>query len=252
MMHPMAEHPLISERSPSTADGRYSFARREAVYRFAGHHCDARRVLDLIDVGCGEGYGSALLAQRAAWVLGVSADEQLVTRAQADYPVVRYDTINADGALPCADAAVDVAVCCDLSSPLWETDRLLTELFRVLRPGGQLVCAAPNRRDVVSGLRTPPVEPAGPARGVSAAELLDLVAPRFKLDTLLGLHHGWRLAGVERLLGHSLPDLVRQNPPLLWPRWVRSTVHRVHPSDFCLRADRVDEALDLVALATRR
>ncbi len=247
----MADSPLTCERNAFiVADERYGFARREAVYRFAGHHGDARRVLDMMDVGCGEGYGSALLAQRAAWVLGVSLDGAVVARAAHDYPAVRYEVMTPDGLLPCDDACVDVVLCRDLSSPLFATDRLLAEFFRVLRPGGQLVCTVPNRRAIANGRAG---ASALESLGIPPAEdPLELIAPRFKVDTLLGLHHGWRLVGLERLLGCSLPDLLDAEPPPLWPRWVRSAVHRVHPSDFSLRADRIDEALELIALATRR
>ncbi len=248
----MANSPLLREGGPSTvADERYGFARCETVYRFAGHHSHDRRVLDLMDSGCGQSYGSALLAQRAAWVLGVSADARVIAQATEDFPALRVALIMPGQSLPCDDAGVDLVTCGDLFTPFWQTPRLLTEFFRVLRPGGQLICAVANRRTVPGdGTDDSAAHPA--ASGTTARQLQELLTARFKVDALLGLHHGWRLSGVERLLGGPLPDLLSRQPPPLWPRWVRSAVHRVHPSDFSLRADRLDEALDLVVLATRR
>lgn len=115
---------------------RYAFARRFAT---------GRRVLD---VACGEGYGSALLAGVAADVVGVDIAEEAVAHARATYAAVahlRYATGSA-AALPIADASVDVVVSFETIEHLPPEDqpRMVAEIARVLVPDGILVISAPN------------------------------------------------------------------------------------------------------------
>ena len=79
---------------------RYLFARRFAA---------GRRVLD---VACGEGYGSALLAEVAQDVRGLDIDAQTVVHASTRYAGlanVRFEQGSA-AALSLPDASVDVVV----------------------------------------------------------------------------------------------------------------------------------------------
>jgi 2-polyprenyl-3-methyl-5-hydroxy-6-metoxy-1,4-benzoquinol methylase len=78
-------------------------------YHFAARWAAGQRVLD---VACGEGYGSALLARGAAHVTGVDVSAQAIAHARSAYA----DRANLEfvcascTALPLADASVDVAV----------------------------------------------------------------------------------------------------------------------------------------------
>jgi len=115
---------------------RYLFARRQAA---------GRRVLD---VACGEGYGSALLARVAQAVLGVDLDADTVAHAGERYAAlanVRFVQGSAT-ALPVPDASIDVVVSFETIEHLPRADqpRMLAEIARVLRPDGVLVLSAPN------------------------------------------------------------------------------------------------------------
>jgi SAM-dependent methyltransferase len=115
---------------------RYAFVRRLA---------SGRRVLD---VACGEGYGSALLAQAAAQVTGVDIDQSAIAHAQASYGTrsnLRYLHGSATK-LPLADASVDLVVSFETIEhlPRDEQPRMLAELARVCAPGGIAVLSAPN------------------------------------------------------------------------------------------------------------
>ena len=116
---------------------RYAFARRYAA---------GRRVLD---VACGEGYGSAILAAGAASVVGVDIDAQTVAHARTTYASLANLTFveGSAAALPLADASVDLVVSFETLEHLEAGDqpRMLAEVARVLAPGGALVLSAPNR-----------------------------------------------------------------------------------------------------------
>jgi SAM-dependent methyltransferase len=116
---------------------RYAFARRYAA---------GKRVLD---VACGEGYGSAILAAGAASVTGVDIDAATVAHARATY-ASRANLSFVEGSaakLPLADASVDLVVSFETIEHLDAPDqpKMLAEFARVLAPDGALVLSAPNR-----------------------------------------------------------------------------------------------------------
>src|SRR5262249_18417442 len=65
---------LTGERTlPDVPDENYWYRRHVAVYEWIAERCVGLRVADL---ACGEGYGSELLARRAAEVIGVDANPE--------------------------------------------------------------------------------------------------------------------------------------------------------------------------------
>ncbi len=114
-------------------------------YAFARRFVRGRRTLD---VACGEGYGSALLAGAASEVTGVDLAAEAVAHARAAYAAVaglRFEEGSAT-AIPLADASVDAVVSFETIEHLPAADqpRMLAEIARVLAPQGVLVLSAPN------------------------------------------------------------------------------------------------------------
>jgi len=116
---------------------RYAFARRYAT---------GRRVLD---VACGEGYGSAILAAEAASVTGVDIDAATLAHAREAYAShANLAFVEGSAAkLPLADASFDLVVSFETIEHLDAADQpaMLAEIARVLAPDGALVLSAPNR-----------------------------------------------------------------------------------------------------------
>ena len=116
---------------------RYAFARRFAK---------SRRVLD---AACGEGYGSALLADAAASVLGVDIDAATIGAARQRYAArvnLSFEVASVTS-LPCADASIDLIASFETVEHVGADDqhRMLAEFARVLAPQGTLVLSSPNR-----------------------------------------------------------------------------------------------------------
>lgn len=114
-------------------------------YAFARRWIEGKRVLD---VACGEGYGSALLSQGAAQVVGVDIAEDAIAHARAAYATrqnLRFEHGSAT-ALPLPDASVDVVVSFETIEHLAGPDqpRMLAEIARVLTADGIVVLSAPN------------------------------------------------------------------------------------------------------------
>lgn len=238
--------PLTGERTvPGVVHENYWFARHVAAYTFAASRAHRLRTLD---AGCGEGYGTRMLADTAAHVVGVDVAPDVVAHARAAYPGL--DFLEADlGRVPSPDATYDLVVSLQVIEHLPDIPGFVTEMARILRPGGEFVCATPNRLTF-----TPDGDlPVNPFHTVefTADELADQLSTHFAVHAVLGLHHGPRLRVVERLARRPLPDLVLSAPPQEWPRGLEALVARIRPADFRLRRPHPDESLDLVAVAKR-
>lgn len=126
-------------------------------YAFASRLCAGKTVLD---VACGTGYGSDLLAEAGARaVLGVDISRDALEYARSHYRrgnlfFVRLDAID----LPFSDGQFDIVCSFETLEHLASPRRLLSECRRVLRSDGSLVCSTPNG-SLTSPLRLPPVNP---------------------------------------------------------------------------------------------
>ena len=105
-----------------------------------------RRVLD---IACGEGYGSAKMAESAASVVGVDLSRETVEHAGAVYSH-RANLRFLEGgctAIPLPKAAVDVVVSFETLEHIAEHADFLTEMKRVLVKGGLAIVSTPNKAE---------------------------------------------------------------------------------------------------------
>jgi SAM-dependent methyltransferase len=117
-----------------------------ATYDFARPYVEGRTVLDF---GCGTGYGTAGLAEVAADITGVDIAPEAVEHARARYQgdTLRFETIGSIETtdLPFEDDTFDVVVSFQVIEHVDAVDRYLSEIRRVLRPGGTFLCVTPDR-----------------------------------------------------------------------------------------------------------
>ena len=243
------ELPLTGERTvPGIPAENYWFRRHEVAYRFALPHVTGRSVLE---VGCGEGYGTALLAAAADRVLGVDYDPLTAAHAAARYREAAFVLGNL-AALPVAAASVDVVATLQVIEHVWDHPQFVGECLRVLRPGGLLLVTTPNRLTFSPGLDAP-LNPFH-SREFTAAELTALLrAGGLTIDTVLGLHAGPRLREFDCEYG-GFVDAQLASVPERWSERLRADVAAVDAGDFVVSSaavDDVDESLDLVVLARR-
>lgn len=234
---------------PGVAEENYWFRRHEVAYRFALPLVAGRSVLE---VGCGEGYGTAMLASAARQVIGVDYDALTVAHAGRSYPRARFVRANL-AALPLRSAAVDVVATLQVIEHVWNHPEFVGECLRVLRPGGLLLVTTPNRLTFSPG-RDAPVNPFH-TREFTAAELTSLIARcGFEVVAVHGLHAGPRLAALDAAHGGSFVDAQLACGPEEWSGELREDVVSVAAADFAVVAadvHGVDQALDLVVLARR-
>ena len=113
-------------------------------YLLAKHLSQGMRVLD---IACGEGYGSALLSQTAEMVIGVDISPEAVIHAQEKYKGntnLEY-RIGSCSAIPLESNSVDLVVSFETIEHHAEHELMMAEIKRVLRPGGMLVMSSPDK-----------------------------------------------------------------------------------------------------------
>ena len=138
--------PWTGERLTTLTSGQVEIEHLHR-YFFARALC---RGLDVLDIAAGEGYGSALLAQVARSVTGVEIAPETVAHAREAYKKPNLTFLEGDARqIPCPDASFDAIVSFETLEHFYEHDHFMTELRRVLRPGGFVIMSSPER-DVYS------------------------------------------------------------------------------------------------------
>jgi 2-polyprenyl-3-methyl-5-hydroxy-6-metoxy-1,4-benzoquinol methylase len=99
----------------------------------------------ILDVGCGDGAATALVAgfDVGHQVVGIDWSTRAVHHARAHGFTVVSGGVDGPG-LPIATGMVDVVIMSELIEHLVDTDAALAEVWRVLRPGGALMLSTPN------------------------------------------------------------------------------------------------------------
>ena len=94
-----------------------------------------------LDIGCGEGHNNRLLAERGAQMTGIDISTTFIhqaRRTEKEHPLgIRYEVASAVS-LPFDEASFDFATAFMSLMDIPETERVLEEAFRVIRPGGFL------------------------------------------------------------------------------------------------------------------
>lgn len=231
---------ITGERTvPGIWHENYWFRRHEVVYlRLAG----LVAAKDVLEAGCGEGYGAHLLASHANSLHALDYDEYATGHVRAAYPgvpVLRGNLVQ----LPYADASFDVVVSLQTIEHLWNQGAFIAECLRVLRPGGTIVVSTPNTLTFPPGNIYHPKE-------LTPDELRDLIAPYAPITSYVGLGHGPTLTAWERANG-SIIDAQIACPYDDWDAALADQVRAVTVGDFSFSSDDLDESLDLIVVATK-
>lgn len=118
------------------------FVAHESIYRFASPYALGANVLD---AGCGTGYGSRILAEAgASHVLGVDIDRLSIAFARRRYATATLEFERAD----CQDltllpARFDLVFASNVLEHLERPERFVSTAFETLRPGGHALFAVP-------------------------------------------------------------------------------------------------------------
>jgi ubiquinone/menaquinone biosynthesis C-methylase UbiE len=100
----------------------------------------------VLDIACGDGYGSNLMASLAEKVFGVDISEEAVKHAQQKYKASNIEFKQGSASkIPLLDNSVDVAVSFETIEHHELHKEMLEELKRVLKPDGILLISCPDK-----------------------------------------------------------------------------------------------------------
>lgn len=234
---------LTGERTlPDVPAENYWYRRHLAVYQWIAERVIGRRVLDM---ACGEGYGSAVLARRAGSVLGVDANPEAFEHARLRYaaPNLSFERglVETHGDPGSFDAVVFLQTIEHVQDP----PAVLEHFRSLLAPGGVAYVSTPN----VLTLAPPGAAKSGNPWHIKeyrAEEFRALCEEAFARVELLGLFHARKLR-VHALALRLGWDTVHKRLRLTKPFYDRFTP-AIAAGDFALRSGNLDRALDFLAI----
>lgn len=233
--------PLTGERTlPDVPEENYWYRRHLAVYEWIAARVGGGRV---VDMACGEGYGSDLLAGSAASVVGVDANPEAHEHARLRYtrPNLRFERGLVESfAEPC-----DAVVFLQTIEHVRDAGAILEHFRSMLAPGGVAYVSTPN----LLTLAPPGAEKSGNpwhVREYRAEEFRALCEARFARVELLGLFHARKLRAHELALKLGW-DTVHKRLGVT-KRFYDWFTPAISSSDFALRPDDLDRALDFLAI----
>jgi 2-polyprenyl-3-methyl-5-hydroxy-6-metoxy-1,4-benzoquinol methylase len=232
---------LTGERTlPDVPEENYWYQRHLVVYEWIAARVGGLRVVDL---ACGEGYGSDVLARTAASVLGIDANPEAHEHARLRYAreslSFRRDLVETFVA-PC-DAVVFLQTIEHVQDPA----AVLEHVKEQIGPGGVAYVSTPNVLTLA---------PEGAQRSGNPWHVVEyrpqefraLCEAHFASVELLGLFHARKLALHAAALRLGW-DAVHARLRITKPFYDRFTP-AIDVRDFALRPDRLDGALDLLAV----
>jgi len=126
-------------------DSNYWLEFHLSFYRFAEQLCSGR----VLDIGCGYGYGSNLLAGKAEHVTGIDYHQPAIEFAKKNYERENLTFLqhDANNPLPFEDDTFELIVSSEVLEHIANQDRLLDEVLRVGKKGKYVIFKTPQSAD---------------------------------------------------------------------------------------------------------
>jgi SAM-dependent methyltransferase len=232
---------LTGERTlPDVPEENYWYRRHLVVYDWIAARAGGRRVVDL---ACGEGYGSAVLARTAQEVVGVDANPEAFEHARLKYsaPNLRFER----DMVELWSGDVDCVVFLQTIEHIQDPDAMLAHIRELVGPDGLAFVSTPN----LLTLAPAGAESSGNPwhlREYRAEEFRALCERAFGRVELLGLFHARKLRAHELALRAGW-DRVHAALRVTRPFYDRFTP-AISERDFALRPRDLDRALDFLAV----
>ncbi len=233
---------LTGERTlPDVPAENYWYRRHLVVYEWIAERAWGRRVVDL---ACGEGYGSQVLARTARSVIGVDANPEAFDHARAKYTsrTTRFER----GLIDTWEGDVDCVVFLQTIEHVQDPDATLAHVRKLIGPGGIAFISTPN----VLTLAPKGAERSGNPWHVHeyrGDEFRELCERHFGQVDLFGLFHARKLAwhALALKLGWDRVHAALRLTRVFYDRFTPA----ISAGDFRLRqGEDMDRALDFVAV----
>ncbi len=255
-----------AERTPADDAAEKPIRERQlAAYHQALDYVEARRVLE---IGCGEGVGTSILARRAHSIIAIDYSEKAlqVARTQCASENVEYRPMKVPP-LDFDDASFDAVVCFQMIEHLEKPEALVGEISRVLRNDALALIATVNKEESIS-------ENPYHIHEFTGGEFRSLLEKAFDSVEFSGVHGDetfmryWQsnkswVNGFMRLdvlkISHRLPPRLKQRLFDAASRLMRLSLKRNEPGlcnsitheNFLFRRDELAGCLDFFAVCRK-
>jgi 2-polyprenyl-3-methyl-5-hydroxy-6-metoxy-1,4-benzoquinol methylase len=233
--------PLTGERTlPDVPEENYWYRRHLVVYEWIAARVGGLRV---VDMACGEGYGSNVLAGAAASVVGVDANPEAYEHARLRYvrDGLRFERDLVESfAEPC-----DAVVFLQTIEHVQDAGAILEHFKSMLAPGGVAYVSTPNLLTLAPEGAEKSDNP-WHVKEYRAAEFRELCEAHFDRVELFGLFHARKLRAHELAIKLGW-DRVHKAVRITKPFYDRFTP-AISASDFALEKGNLEKALDFVAV----
>ena len=156
---------------PEYSAGSLMYSEHMVRYKAALEFVSGKTVLD---IASGSGYGTKIIASKAAKVFGVEVDEASILYSKENFGSNNIKYIKGDAStIPLDDNSVDVVVSFETIEHIKDYNKFLDEVDRVLKDDGVLLLSTPNSLEFTEGNHFHLHE-------FEYEELVNLVSPKFK------------------------------------------------------------------------
>jgi SAM-dependent methyltransferase len=231
---------LTGERTlPDVPEENYWYRRHLVVYEWIAQRAHGRKVVDL---ACGEGYGSSVLARTAQSVTGVDANPEAFEHARAKYTEVTFER----NMIELWQGDVDCVVFLQTIEHIQDPDGMLEHIKALIAPGGVAYVSTPNVLTLAPKGQTRSGNP-WHVREYQPGEYRELCERHFANVDLLGLFHARKLRAHQVAIERFGWDRVHKGLHVTKPFYDRFTP-AISVRDFALRRVGLDKSLDLLAV----
>jgi SAM-dependent methyltransferase len=233
---------LTGERTlPDVPEENYWYRRHLVVYEWIAARTHGRRIVDL---ACGEGYGSGVLGRSAASVVGVDANPEAFEHARLKYTseTVRFER----DLVETWTGDVDCVVFLQTIEHVQDPDAVLEHVKALIGPEGVAYVSTPN----VLTLAPKGEERSGNpwhVREYRPPEYRALCERHFGSVDLLGLVHARKLRAHQVAIERLGWDAIHARLGVTKPFYDRFTP-AISERDFRLRRGDLTRSLDLLAV----
>jgi SAM-dependent methyltransferase len=158
----------------------YFFKEHLARYKLVTGYVNRESVL--LDVGCGNGYGTFFLSSYVKKAVGIDISAETIAQASKIYkrPNLSFHVINREKNWSHAEE-FDTAICFEVFEHVSNPENLLSNIKKFLRDEGQLIISTPNRDVFGEKIKTP-----FHVREYSLDEFIDFLSRYFVIKEVLG------------------------------------------------------------------
>lgn len=112
-------------------------------YAIVSSYIDNKTVLD---IACGEGYGSNLMSKNAKFVYSVDIDSDTILAAKSKYKKSNINfLVGSASEIPIEDNCVDIVVSFETIEHHDRHEEMVSEIRRVLKPNGIVIISTPDK-----------------------------------------------------------------------------------------------------------